>query len=287
MKLPLYWAKATAEATDHRAAPWRLSCWRGSKVSEAEAQQAARNAAAAAAARLGRGQPLDRYGYGQGLLREEVIERFGPADDPWAAVTRNAAGVLVLNTAQVMFIDLDLPPTTTGENLRSFVSRLMGKGGQSPEAERQAAIVARVEQFVATRPEWNIRLYRTHSGLRGLATHTLFAPQAAETNEAFTTLGADPLYARLCLAQESFRARLTPKPWRCGCAANTTRWPRQTPETQERFERWRQGYTSRQAQFATCRYLGSYGSGRVIPDAETIIEIHDKLTRSAEPLLLA
>ena len=50
-------------------------------------------------------------------------------------------------------------------------------------------------------------------------------------------LGADPAFLHLCRIQGSFRARLTPKPWRCGQANPPGSFPRE-PEAQAAFAEW-------------------------------------------------
>ncbi len=131
-----------------------------------------------------------------------------------------------------------------------------------------------------------MRLYRTHSGLRLLVTHGLLAPSAESTQSCFAALGADPLYVRLCNAQDSFRARLTPKPWRCGLWQARIAWPRETADKQAAFERWQAEYSLRQAKYATCRYLATLGDAPVHPALETVLQVHDHLTRAGESLPL-
>ena len=92
---------------------------------------------------------------------------------------------------------------------------------------------------------------------------------------------------RLCKVQECFRARLTPKPWRCSHYVNRTAWPRDGATQQQRFDKWLATYMARQSQYATCRYLSTLGSNAVHADVATIIEVHDKITRCNEPLELA
>jgi hypothetical protein len=233
------------------------------------------------------GERLNRYTYGQCPLREEVLERFpGAHGEPFAAVTRNNYGALVLNAARVMFIDLDFPPISAGEQWRYWWARLLRKSVRSLDAQREDDARKKLEQFIADHPDWSLRAYRTFGGLRALATHDLFEPTAARTLDTLQMLGTDPLYVRLCKAQECFRARLTPKPWRCGCASNTVRWPRDDAE-QRRFEQWQSGYLARQANYATCRFLATLGHGRVHPDVERIVAVHDELTRCRESLELA
>jgi hypothetical protein len=120
-----------------------------------------------------------------------------------------------------------------------------------------------------------------------LGTHALFDPTDDATLALLRSVGSDPLYNRLCKQQNSFRARLTPKPWRCGHTALSVRWPRETDKQQRRFERWQAAYDARQTQYATCRFLGVLGSGVVHPQIQPIIELHDRTTRSHEPLPLA
>ena len=107
-----------------------------------------------------------------------------------------------------------------------------------------------------------------------------------QADDVLKQMGSDVLYIRLCKAQACFRGRLTPKPWRCGHTNNTISWPRDDTQ-QEQFDAWLSGYTQRQADHATCRFLGALGSGRVHPEVEPIIKLHDETTRCDEPLPLA
>ena len=131
-----------------------------------------------------------------------------------------------------------------------------------------------------------MRLYRTAGGLRGLATHAVFDPAAETSIATLATLGSDPLYIRLCRNQESFRARLTPKPWRCGAGRSTFAWPREGAAI-ERFEAWLSVYEERQRQFATCLFLDSIGPPTTHAEVAPLIKLHDTLTRANEPLPLA
>jgi hypothetical protein len=284
MKIPAFWAKATANDADRAVS---ISCWRSSDQSEEEARQSALTAAANALQRIFAAKSK-RYPYGDMPLREEVIERFtGPQDELAAAVTRNAYGSLVLNAANVMFVDIDFPPVSAGEQIKYFFARLFNRSTQSPEVRQEKDTLRRLQEFVGKYPHWGFRVYRTRAGLRAMATHDLFDPAADTTLDVLRMLGSDPLYVRLCKAQECFRARLTPKPWRCGHAQNTTTWPRESEEQQRQFDDWLAAYKSHQAHYATCRFLTALGSGAIHPEIATILEIHDKITRCDEPCHLA
>ena len=124
-----------------------------------------------------------------------------------------------------------------------------------------------------------MRLYRTFAGLRAIVTHDVMDPQSTAALDVLKQLGSDPLYIKLCKAQECFRARLTPKPWRCGCIPNPLRHPITDQKLLLWYERWKEDYETRQAQFATCRFLGPLGNPFVHPDAVRIVELHDFTTR--------
>jgi hypothetical protein len=145
----------------------------------------------------------------------------------------------------------------------------------------------KVEGLLSDHPQFGLRVYRTMAGLRVLVTHALFDPGADSTRQLMESIGTDPLYVRLCRAQQCFRARLTPKPWRCDHTANHVAWPREDEKERLRFEKWQAKYLERQAKYATCRFLTALGSDAVHPEAEPVIEIHDRLTRCGEALELA
>ncbi len=288
MKIPAFWSKGVAEDTDRTGRQASLSCWRSSDRSQEDAQQSALAAAKERLRGILNGTRPDRYLYGETPLREETVEKFtGAAGDVVAVVTRNAHGCLVLNTARVMFIDLDFPPVFRRESLRYFFTRLFNKSAPSPLSRRESAITERLEQFLGGHPHWGLRLYRTCAGLRALVTHELFDPAADATLAVLQSVGADPLYVRLCKAQQCFRARLSPKPWRCGLRARPVRWPAQNPDQQARYEKWQAEYAARQIPYATCRFLGALGDGRVHPEVARIIEVHNKSSRCQEALDLA
>ncbi|MBL9125960.1 MAG: hypothetical protein JNG90_20120 [Planctomycetaceae bacterium] len=293
MKIPRFWAKSTAEDVDSSGRPIAFSCWRSSDVSEDDARE---SALAVAQRTLRRwlaegwhsGLPPSQYEYDSLPMREEVLERICDSHgETLAAVTQNAYGALVLNAARVLFIDLDFPPYSPWEWLWYHLQRLLRRPVQSPEEQREAAIRARLEAFVRQEPGGAVRLYRTFAGMRAIVIHKLYDPVAPATNALLVALGTDPLYIRLCRAQECFRARLSPKPWRCEHRANPIRWPRETEEAQQAFERWQAKYVKRQAAYATCWFRETLGSERVHPEAAEILAIHDRMTRCQEPLALA
>ena len=288
MKIPGFWSKATVQETDREGREIASSCWRSSDKSPEDAHESALVAARRILSAVLRKDRLNRYEYGQVPLREEVLERFtNSRGELLAALTRNRYGAIILNTARAMFIDLDFPPVSPGNDFRYWLAKIFRKSTRSPDAAREENTRRTLERYVTEHPSWSVRVYRTLAGLRALVTHELFDPTSGPTLDVLQTLGADPLYVRLCQAQECFRARLTPKPWRCGHTSNVVPWPREGVGPQQQFDEWEAGYSSRQANFATCRFLGTLGGNRVHPDVERIIELHDDATRCNEKLSLA
>jgi hypothetical protein len=265
----------------------RFSCWRSSDTSEAVAHQSALSAARRILDGFLRGKRLDRYEYGCVPLREEVLKQVEGADGRLLAVlTRNGYGSVVLNTERVMFVDIDFPenPADAG---KSLFKGLFGRKPKSPEEEKEERARGPVDQFIAANPTWGMRLYRTFAGLRAIVTHDVMDPQSTAVLDVLKQLGSDPLYVKLCKAQECFRARLTPKPWRCGCVPNPLRHPITDQKLLRWYERWKEDYETRQAGFATCRFLASLGNPFVHPEAEQIVELHDFTTRAGETVPLA
>jgi hypothetical protein len=196
-----------------------------------------------------------------------------------AVITRNSYGALVLNAARAMFIDIDLPENKPAGGLQKLF------GGKSPTPEAEA--LSRIQQWAARRPDNGVRVYRTAAGLRGLVTSYPFHPADGEAQQILHTLGSDPLYITLCRAQESFRARLTPKPWRCGLPNPPGAFPRETPQAEHRHQQWVQRYTSTFPQFAVCRFIAHYGDERLHPTIAPIVALHDKHALAARELPLA
>jgi hypothetical protein len=265
----------------------RFSCWRSSDTSEAVAHQSALAAARRILDAFLRGKRLDRYEYGCMPLREEVLNQVETADGRLlGVVTRNGYGSAVLNTERVMFVDIDFPEHADDAG-KSLFKGLFGRKQKSPEEEKEERARAAVDRFMAANPSWGMRLYRTFAGLRAIVTHDVMDPQSMAALDVLKQLGSDPLYVKLCKAQECFRARLTPKPWRCGCIPNPLRHPITDAKLLVWYERWKKDYETRQARFATCRLLEALGNPFVHPEAERIVELHDFTTRAGEPLPLA
>jgi hypothetical protein len=236
---PKYWAKGESGSA---------YCWRSSDVSVADAQAKANARAAELAQILESGERPDHYGYSDGrLLREPRIE-----EQPGFAITRNAYGSLVLNTERVMFVDVDFD-----------------------EPKHESRALDRLRRL-ATHHRLGARIYRTAGGLRALVTSATFDPKAPATTQLLQDVGCDSLYIRLCQAQSSFRARLTPKPWRLGIRPPRVRWPFESEEVEAVFAEWLQGYHAKSQDMSVCRFIEHAGPQAIDPAVAVVADLHDR-----------
>ena len=288
MKIPRYWVKEAVQVAGPGAEPRSIACWGWSDSGIEEARAVARERVARVAARMDAGGDRQVYLYGDNPLREEVLREVAGADgQPEAIITRNGYGCQVLNAARVMFVDVDLPAPGLLERWMRAFARLRSRGSAPDHDRCQAAAVAKLETLLARDARAGARVYRTAGGLRYLFTAGLADPIAAGTGQLMAMLGADPLYMRLCRVQECFRARLTPKPWRCGVHAPGVSYPWANAAAEARFRQWERGYATAATGFATCRFLRAIGSPDTHPEVRPIIELHDAACRAESDLPLA
>ncbi|MBZ0165238.1 MAG: hypothetical protein K8I00_00425 [Candidatus Omnitrophica bacterium] len=272
MKIPKYWAKEKFQTTDSSGKPLEFFCYRGSMQSVEEARRLAAEAVRTIAQNFVAGKKPARYAYADRPLREEIIQEITEAEDTVALVTRNSYGALVLNTARVMFVDIDCPFNTFGERIKHFFARLFKQPYQTPKEK----VLARIEEWARNHPRYEFRIYETFAGYRCLMTNQTFDPRSDEAKDILESMGSDPLYRKLCEVQECFRARLTPKPFRCECPNPDTRFPYDTPEAEQRHHKWVQEYDAKIKDYATCRLVKVIGSHHVDGVVGEVVELHDK-----------
>jgi hypothetical protein len=267
---------ACAEAGDQRFFRGAAAT---SSLSQADAENRARLLAKARAEAAAHGTttapPGGGYPYPTRTIYEPVLERVDLAaaageSAEIARLTRNAYGATVLNAYTVLFVDVDTAADSSNQ-----------PGAKIVPAETAIGALAEV---CAARPDLRFRVYSTKAGLRYLCLSRLFDPVAAETRDLLASLHSDPRYALLCRVQKCFRARLTPKPWRCLAA--------RPPPAPGLFGWLKQAMSSplepEPAKFATCRFLEVVGTAAAVhPAAQRILEIHDRLTEVASTKPLA
>jgi hypothetical protein len=322
MIVPQYWAEGRLQyrGRDKQVTVRRFG-W--SDFSPADAQERADARTKEAFARVMAGETLRRserkvaYNGSDGVpIREEIVARSGSA-----VITRNSYGARCLNTPNVLFADIDLEG---GPSIRHFgvmvftaltvavavgiatnsvilgvvvlainaalgwaTIRFLDRFRGGPGAERRA--LGRIRQFLASRPEWSFRIYRTPAGLRLLATHRTFDPREPAVAECFRELGCDPIYARMCLNQNCFRARVSPKPWRIGISTHLKPRPGVWPVSRDQMPNrmaWVARYEKQAESFSACRFVDAVGSGVEDSTARAVQILHDDLcgAESGKPL---
>ncbi|GAA0755298.1 hypothetical protein LRH25_18765 [Ideonella azotifigens] len=326
MIVPSFWAEGRAQ---HKAEGSQRTLRRfgWSDISQEAAQQHADQRAQEALARALSGEKLPPrdfkrpYNGAQGLpIREEIVSRHG--ED--LVVTRNSYGARCLNTAKALFVDIDFP-TDVDKGLKrallgllwglaavfghqrhswvaffaaalgawlfsSFVSARLAKHRMRHPGADEWRARQRIDAFLLAHPEWHLRLYRTPAGMRLLAMHRGFDAHEPELPQHFQALGADPLYARMCLNQGCFRARVSAKPWRIGWMERLRPRPGVWPVKPERLserEAWIAAYEVRAAGFAACSFVAALGSSVVDQDLLMVQQLHDELSRAHAVLPLA
>jgi hypothetical protein len=210
---------------------------------------------------------------------EESIHDFVCNESLGAIVTRNHYGSLVLNAHRALFIDVDMPgssnPSRYGNSSRCGIP-----------LDWQTAFDD-LSTVLASERQIGFRIYRTSGGFRILATTHEFEPGSECANDLMTSVGADSRFVRLCGTQKTFRARLTPKPWRCGATEPPNQFPRQSAEEQRSFSEWLAQYEHASRNRATCQFLKHVGPEETHNRLTPIIELHDRATKSHEKLELA
>lgn len=325
MIIPLYWAEGRAQ---HRQKGKQVTVRRfgWSDDSQAAAVAHADQRAQTALQQLLTGTKLSRrerrvaYNGADGMpIREEILARHGKT-----IITRNSYGAHCLNSPDVFFADIDFQQqasfpfalfftlglilaasmigVVTGSTVIGFglgfcalcfggtIASWLIRKQQSLQGGAEGLAIKQLERFANGHPDWGLRIYRTPAGLRVLATHGLFTPSDPQVSTAFAALGTDPIYKRMCLNQQCFRARVSPKPWRMGIKDHMRPRPCLWPVTEERRaqrDAWIATYEATAKAFSSCSFLRHIGQKTVHPDVMPTLTLHDDLCRSESGLPLA
>ena len=238
--IPRYWGYARTKTG------WIV--WRPSPYSQDDAESEAIKAAMRISGYESKNPPMDlpdsqAYPYGVSLREKLLDEIYDSRNELQGFITRNHVGAEVLNVRNVLFLDWDsqvVPYNILSKLFDWFSSFFSARSStacvprgdevwESPpwHVQYKWADIPELQTFmskVVGMVGWSVRIYRTAAGYRGIATHALFDPCDSETLGLMREFNCDPLYIRLCERQESFRARLTPKGWRCGLWPKKLQW---------------------------------------------------------------
>ncbi len=271
MNIPRHWHRETEEVTTQSKSYFQLSAWGWSDLGIEDAKKKALERLAKLRARVLGEKSLDRYGYGSGAMREEVLERIcSPEGAEIACITRNASGALVLNSAHAMFIDIDFRPAGLMAALSGLIRKLLGYKVRANPGVNDLIRMAEEHGGLV------LQVYRTCGGLRCLVLDRTFNPLDPGSTAVLDGFGSDPLYVRLCRAQACYRARLTPKPWRVGAGTPPYRWPWNSEIEEKSFKEWLGRYFEACSGSTACESLVQIGGGAVHPEAAVVLAVHDK-----------
>jgi hypothetical protein len=238
----------------------------------------------ATAAKLQRTRQLrsedDEY-YGEDHRDEEPIDDMAAGEDFDAVITRNHYGCLILNANSALFVDVDVDIDGSSSPYRR--KRTYG----DPARIDPATVLNDLRTVLAGEADEGFRIYRTAAGFRVLATSNAFDPDSAKALRLMNSVGSDWHFSRLCATQHCFRARLTPKPWRCGVKRPPNPFPRHSIDEQRCFDAWLLEYEPACRDRATCRFLEHVGPASIHECVAPIVEFHDRHTRALESLPLA
>lgn len=313
MYIPRYWKRVEKEVVvDHvhddrwslggENVPVHIHAWGYSDNSESEALKRANQRITEIAKVLSARFNENEY-YPLRVMHEEILKRIGTDDS--SLVTRNRYGAQVLNSPEMMFIDIDV--VTDDIRPAGLFQRLFGKTKEIEaqnileKQSRYDTALKKVDDYIRQDSQCGFLVYRTFAGLRLIATHKTFDPKSEEAEKIFDALGSDPLYQKLCKAQACFRARLTPKFWRMqtdfrypspSLKVRITKnmlpeWDKFDEERLEEYDAWVDKYEDIHEKHATCKYLKHMGNKEILESFKSLISYHDAVTQARKDLPLA
>lgn len=230
----------------------------GSNVSEADTKNDAENKIARIQDKIAGNKPELAYDVD---IREEIIEEI----DSKNIVTRNRYGALVLNSENLLFIDID-------EAKSSFWNLFF-----KPKTSKKERMLGDIEKTISL-PKYkyfSFRLYETCNGYRLLVTNQNFDARSTETYKIMRDFNVDYIYLHLCVQQNCFRARLTPKPFRIAQKEIKLIYPNRSNEAEMKLSNWVYEYDKKSDNFATCKLIKSYGK----PVYNKAINYHDRISK--------
>ncbi|HNS18941.1 MAG TPA: hypothetical protein PKH24_00505 [Sedimentisphaerales bacterium] len=278
MRIPRHWTKGSYTGQDDKGKEVTYSAWGWSLDSLAAAKEDAIARAKRIFDHLVNGKQLDAYAYFDRPMREEIVQTLQHGGKEVAVVTRNRYGALVLNTASVLFVDVDYPRVKATGAWDAVLLVISRAHKQRRAAALQEATLEAVREWSQENPGQAFRVYRTRAGLRLLFVDKLYEPKSEETGRILTELGSDPLYRTLTLKQECFRARLTPKPWRCGSKGPPTTYPWKDPQAERVYRDWEQRYELASRRYRVCELVETCASVAADDAIGVVVELHDRLT---------
>lgn len=198
-------------------------------------------------------------------IREEIVTEL----DAKNIITRNRYGALVLNSENVLMIDID-------DAVYGLFDLFKGR------TDKKQKILEMIDKKSAAYRGLIFRVYETSNGFRVFVLGRDFSARSREAISIMKDFNADKLYATLCQKQDCFRARLTPKPSRAKVKGRRVVYPRDA-EQDAALKEWLKDYDYASDRYNTCKFIKSIGGDM----RGSVVEYHDRMTRAYEGLNLA
>lgn len=288
MNIPPFWARQTYSDTDQKGKTQSFLANGWSFISLEDARDQAAVRARKIFEMITTGQTPETYlDYLDRPIQEEIIETVADDEETIGIITRNRYGAAVLNTNCVLIADVDFPTPSPAGFWQALHWLISGAKRKRVQENLEVQTLQNIHQWADANPTRHFRLYRTRRGLRIIFTDKLYDPQSDETRAILDGLESDPLYKQLTDKQQCFRARLTPKPWRCKCQRPPSKYPWDDHAKETQYRQWQQRYENASTNYKTCVFMEHYGSYAQNDPIQKIIDIHDRWTCSQNELPLA
>lgn len=159
-----------------------------------------------------------------------------------------------------------------------------GLRGEGERGEAHDRILERLGRFASEHPDLGVRVYRTRNGFRMVVSGSGLSPESPDAQALMTEVDSDELYVLLCRVHDSYRARLTPKPWRVGMPPCPGAGPWMAED--HHYLQWVKRYITVSEGTAVCRLVEAHGP-EPDPLERRIIDLHDRATLAESGLRLA
>ena len=276
MIIPKYWVKIEYPATDSTGKDITIVSRGWSLSSKEDAISLAKSRARKMLKRINHKNDSESYlvPYDKIPLAEPIIENINDkVGNLIGVITRNHEGCLVLNTKNLVFIDVDLPKIRISL-ICKILSIFFKETKKDSEQETYENIIKVLEHY-----RLSARIYKTKAGFRIILENS-YSPDDFNLLKIMKELKADPLYIKLCKRQNCFRARLTPKPYRIGLSNLAHKFPYQESEIYE----WETQYKNVISNYSVCVLLKTLNNS---PELNDLTKLHDQYCNIAANLPLA
>jgi hypothetical protein len=227
----------------------------GSDISKSDAENVANDIAAIIQSRIDKNERKSDY---ESIIKERVSEKI----DEDNVVTINRYGAKVLNSTQYSILDLD-----------DYPFELWDIFGATKGTDKKSLILQRFKKKLAKNNSLgdDMRIYETAKGLRVICKKYI-SPQIPAFRSLMSKFRVDKVYTYLCVKQDCYRARLTPKPHRIKQVPIRIKSPLDC-ET-EVYEQWESEYARKSSSYSVAKLIETIGSDF---SSDKVIAYHDRI----------